>query len=67
MFNIQFEQETDGRWIAEIAEVPGVMAYGKDRDEAARQVEILFFRVLADQLENKETNPRSIHIELATA
>jgi predicted RNase H-like HicB family nuclease len=67
MFNIQFEKEADGRWIAEIAEIPGVMAYGKDREEAARKVEILFFRVLADQLENKETGPRSIHIELATA
>jgi predicted RNase H-like HicB family nuclease len=51
---IEFEQETDGRWIAEIPELPGVMAYGSTRSEAARTVKALALRVLADQLEEKK-------------
>ena len=46
MLNIELEQETDGRWIGEIPEVPGVMVYGKKREDAARNAEILFFKVM---------------------
>jgi predicted RNase H-like HicB family nuclease len=54
---IEIEQEEDGRWIAEVPALPGVMAYGKDREEAIAKVKILSFRVLADRLENGEDIP----------
>jgi predicted RNase H-like HicB family nuclease len=51
-FNIQFELEDDGKWIAEATEVPGVLAYGTTREEAKAQVEALALRVIADRFEN---------------
>lgn len=51
---VEIEQETDGRWIAEIPQVPGAMAYGMERDEAISKVEALALRVLADRLEQGE-------------
>ena len=65
-YSIECEQETDGRWLAEVPELPGVMAYGDTRQQAQSKVEALALRVLAEQLENDECPPRSIHIELAT-
>ena len=49
---IQIERETDGRWIAEVPDLPGVMAYGKTRKEAVRKAEALALRVIADRLEH---------------
>jgi len=57
MLKIELEQETDGRWIAEIAALPGVLAYGNTREEAIASVEALALRVLADRLEHGETIP----------
>lgn len=57
MLRIEFEQEADGRWIAEIAELSGVMAYGVTQREAQAKVEALALRVLADRLEHGETIP----------
>jgi predicted RNase H-like HicB family nuclease len=51
-FNIEFEQEDDGRWIAEIPELPGVMAYGATRVQAGEKAKALAFRVLADRSVN---------------
>ncbi len=48
------EREDDGRWIAEIPALPGVMAYGGDQGEAMRRAEVLALRVLADRLEHGE-------------
>lgn len=48
---IEIEQEEDGRWLAEISEIPGVMAYGVDAQEAVARVQVLALRVLADRLE----------------
>ena len=48
-FKIEFEQEEDGRWIAEISELPGVMAYGTTQGEAEAAVEALALRVIADR------------------
>jgi predicted RNase H-like HicB family nuclease len=48
-FKIEFDRETDGRLIAEIAELPGVLAYGATKDEAEAAVEALALRVIADQ------------------
>jgi predicted RNase H-like HicB family nuclease len=52
-FAIEFDVESDGRWIAEISELPGVMAYGATRQEAKVKVEALALRVLADRIETE--------------
>lgn len=54
---VEVEREEDGRWIAEVVEIPGAMAYSATRDEAVSRVEALILRVLADQLENGEPTP----------
>ncbi len=56
---VETEQETDGRWLAEIPQIPGVMAYGTNRQEAIARVEALALRVLADRLEHGEM-PREL-------
>ena len=54
---IELEREDDGRWIAEVPELSGVMAYGKTREEAIAKVEALALRVLADRLDHGEMIP----------
>lgn len=56
-FTVETEQETDGRWIAEISQIPGALAYGSTRDEAIARVEALGLRVLAERIEQGETSP----------
>ena len=51
---VETEQETDGRWIAEIPQIPGALAYGATRPEAIARVEALALRVFADRLEHGE-------------
>jgi len=55
--NIEIEHEENGRWIAEIPDLPGVMTYGQSREEAISKVKALALRVLADRLEHGETIP----------
>jgi predicted RNase H-like HicB family nuclease len=50
-FQIELDREEDGRWMAEIALLPGVMAYGKTKPEVIAKVKALALRVLADQVE----------------
>ena len=50
-YDIETEQEDDGRWIAEITDLPGVMAYGASRQEAVASVEALALRIIADRIE----------------
>jgi predicted RNase H-like HicB family nuclease len=57
MLRIEFEREDDGRWIAEIEALPGVMAYGATREEARGKVEALALRMLADRIEHGEEVP----------
>ena len=59
------EQEDDGRWLAEVPELPGVMVYADSRDEAITKAEILALRVLADRLEHDEAQPTNISIMVA--
>ncbi len=66
-FRIEHEQEADGRWLAEVLELPGVLAYGSSPDEAMSKAEILALRVLADRLEHGENGPQSIRISVAAA
>lgn len=54
---VELEKEEDGRWLGEVPDLPGVMAYGQSREEAIRHVEALALRVLADRLENGEKIP----------
>ena len=54
---IDIEREEDGRWIAEVPELPGVMAYGDNRAAAVAKVEALALRVIADRLDHGETIP----------
>ena len=49
-FTIEFERENGGRWLAEVVELPGVLAYGQTSDEAIAQAHALALRVLADRL-----------------
>jgi len=49
---IELDQEDDGRWIAEVMELPGVMAYGASREEALAAVQALALRVIADRIEH---------------
>jgi predicted RNase H-like HicB family nuclease len=58
--NIELEQETDGRWIAEIDELSGVLVYGETREDAIRKVKTLALRVVADRLENGESLPNQV-------
>lgn len=57
MYAIELEQEDDGRWIAEVPALPGVMVYGATRDEAICRAQALTLRVLADRLEHGEELP----------
>ena len=52
---IKYEQETDGRWIAEISDLPGVLAYGNTKEEAISRAEALALRVVAEKIEHGET------------
>jgi len=54
---VEIEQEEDGRWIAEVPDLPGVMVYGQTRAEALSKVQALALRVLADRLEHGEEIP----------
>lgn len=57
MLNLEVEQETDGRWIAEVRDLPGVFAYGATREEAIDRARALSLRVMAERLENGEPIP----------
>ena len=67
IFTIEHEREEDGRWIAEVPELPGVLAYGATADEAMAKAEVLALRVLAERLENNEAGPQPISIGFAAA
>jgi predicted RNase H-like HicB family nuclease len=57
MIRVESERETDGRWIAEVTDLPGVLAYGASRDEAASKVRALALRVIAERLDHHEPVP----------
>jgi predicted RNase H-like HicB family nuclease len=59
-FTLECEREDDGRWIAEVPELPGVLAYGSSPSDAMSKAEVLALRVIADRLENGESGPISI-------
>ncbi len=61
-FTIELERETDGRWIAEVRELPGALVYGTTREEATAKVKALALRVVADRLEHNESAPDLVSV-----
>ncbi len=66
-FRVEVEQEHDGRWIAEVVDLPGVMAYGATELAAIAKVQALALRVVADRLEHGEAGPDLLSITFAAA
>ena len=66
-FTIECEREEDGRWLAEVPELPGVLAYGVSAEDATSKAEVLALRVLAERLEQNETGPLNISISIPQA
>jgi predicted RNase H-like HicB family nuclease len=67
VLSIELGSETDGRWIAEVIELPGVLAYGATNDEAIAHVQALALRVVADRLEKDEVGNELLNITFAVA
>ncbi|MEX1230382.1 MAG: type II toxin-antitoxin system HicB family antitoxin [Planctomycetaceae bacterium] len=65
-FNIELEQEDDGRWLGEVLELPGVLAYGDTRNEAIARVQALALRVIADRIEHGEAVPQMSNVSKHT-
>jgi len=67
IFRIEVEREIGGRWLAEVVELPGVLAYGATDDEAIARVQALALRVVADRLENDEADRAFLDISFKAA
>ena len=67
ILSIELEQEEDGRWIAEITELPGVLAYGKTVEDARAKAQALALRVVADRLEHGEAGSDFLSISFKAA
>ncbi len=61
-FTIEYEREEDGRWIAEVLELPGAMAYGDSPDEAMAHAKAIALHALADRLEHGETEAKITNV-----
>jgi predicted RNase H-like HicB family nuclease len=66
-FKIEVEQEEDGRWLAEVLELPGVLAYGQSQEAAVSKVQALALRVVAERLDHGEAGPQLLSISFAAA
>lgn len=66
-FTIELEREADGRWIAEVPALSGVMCYGADRDEAVARVQALALRVIAERLEHREAPAELVNVSFQAA
>ena len=66
-FTIEIEREDDGRWLAEVPALSGVMAYGQDRDEAVARVQALALRVIAERLEHREAPAEFVNVTFQAA
>lgn len=61
-FRVELEREDNGRWIAEVPDLPGVLTYGQSREEAVARVQALALRVIAERLEHGEAAPEFLHL-----
>lgn len=66
-FSIEIEQEDDGRFLAEVIGLPGVLVYGLTQKEAVAKVQVLALHVLADKLEHGEVMPEMVSVSFAAA
>jgi predicted RNase H-like HicB family nuclease len=66
-FSIELEREDDGRWVADVPALPGVLCYGKDRDEAVARVQALALRVIAERLEHREAPAEFLNLTFQAA
>ena len=66
-FKVETEQEDDGRWVAEVIELPGVLAYGETEQAALSKVQALALRVIAERLEHGEAGPDLLSISFNAA
>jgi predicted RNase H-like HicB family nuclease len=66
-FEIELDQEADGRWIAEVSALPGVLTYGVTRTDAVAKVQALALRVLAERLEHGEAVPELLTVSFHAA
>ena len=66
-FSMECEREDDGRWLAEVPQLAGVMAYGATAEEAMARAEVLALRVMAERLESGEVKPVDIRLSLPAA
>jgi len=66
-FKVETEREDDGRWLAEVLELPGVLAYGDSQDLAVSRVQALALRVIAERLEHGEAGPDLLSISFKAA
>ncbi|MEW6207479.1 MAG: type II toxin-antitoxin system HicB family antitoxin [Acidobacteriota bacterium] len=66
-YTIEIEQEEDGRWLAEVIDLPGAMVYGQTREEAVARVQALALRVVAERLENNESAPELVSVSFKAA
>jgi predicted RNase H-like HicB family nuclease len=66
-FTVDLEREEDGRWLAEVSALPGVMCYGQDRDEAVAKVQALALRVIAERLEHREAPAEFVNVTFQAA
>ena len=66
-FRVEVDQEDDGRWLAEVVELPGVLAYGDTQEAALSRVQALALRVIAERLEHGETGPDLLSISFNAA
>ena len=66
-YTLECEREDDGRWLAEVSQLPGVLAYGAYANEAMAKAEVLALRVLAERLEHGESKPQEINISIPAA
>ena len=64
---LELDREEDGRWIAGVPELPGVLVYGNSAEEAMSKAEALALRVIADRIEHGEAAPVQIHFSLPAA
>jgi predicted RNase H-like HicB family nuclease len=66
-FTIELERETDGRWLAEVPALPGVMCYAQNRDEAVARVQALALRAIAERLEHGEAPAELLNVTFQAA
>jgi predicted RNase H-like HicB family nuclease len=67
VFSIEIEREEDGRWLAEVPALAGVMCYGADHDEAIARVQALALRVIAERLEHREAPAEFLNVTFQAA